>query len=323
MKGIFTILFLTAAFFCSAQEFKSGTFLYRVTGENSVEVLSADKKMSGNVMIPQSVRFNNAVYDVTAVADTGFANCKGIGSLILPSKISRIGKRAFLNCFKLNSVNIPYGVKKIPEGVFCHCESLYGVSLPDGITEIGSYAFAGCNQITKLNLPDRLKTIGDKAFYNCEKIQALKIPAGVESIGIRAFQGCNGLIRLEAEEGCVGYLSSESVLYTKDLKHLVRYPAKKDAKMYTVLSGVKEIDEFAFENANDLIVVNLPSGLYRISNFAFSNCENLQKVPVPSSVRMMAEDSFFGSPMLEYTSLHGGVDFIEFESEKGMIEDLE
>ncbi|MBQ5451422.1 MAG: leucine-rich repeat domain-containing protein, partial [Bacteroidales bacterium] len=150
MKTVFTFLFLAFTLFGNAQEFKSGTFLYRVNGEKSVEVLSGDKKMSGNVMIPQSVRFNDVVYNVTAVADTGFMGCKGISSLILPSTIVKIGKRAFLNCVNLNSVNIPYGVKNIPEGVFCHCESLYGVSLPDGITEIGDYAFAGCDKIVKI-----------------------------------------------------------------------------------------------------------------------------------------------------------------------------
>ena len=63
----------------------------------------------------------------------------------------------------------------------------------------------------------------------------------------------------------------------------------------------------------------------RISNeeYAFFNCENLQKAALPSSVRHIGEGSFFGSPMLEAQAIPGGVDFIEFDPDKGLISDLE
>ena len=170
---------------------------------------------------------------------------------------------------------------------------------------------------------NKLKKIGNKAFYNCLKIQALKLPEEVSEIGVRAFQGCSGLVRIEVEEENKHFVSVESVLYTKDLTRLLRYPSKKETPLYNVLQGVTEIEEFAFENVNDLIAVKLPSGLLTIPEYAFFNCENLQKVPLPSSVRQMGEGSFFGSPMLETQAIPGGVDFIEFDPDKGLISDLE
>ncbi|MEE3447541.1 MAG: leucine-rich repeat domain-containing protein, partial [Bacteroidales bacterium] len=155
------------------------------------------------------------------------------------------------------------------------------------------------------------------------KIQALKLPEEVAEIGVRAFQGCSGLVRIEVEEANTHFVSVESVLYTKDLTRLLRYPSKKETPLYNVLQGVKEIEEFAFENANDLIAVKLPSGLLTIPEYAFFNCENLQKASVPSTVRQMGEGSFFGSPALEHQALPGGVDFIEFDPDKGLISDLE
>ena len=268
MKFIFSVLFLILTVFVSAQEFKSGTFLYRIIDEKNVEVLSSDKKMSGNVMIPESVAFDGKIYYVSQVADTGFANCKGIKSLILSSKISKIGKRAFFNCVNLNSVNIPYGVKEIPEGVFCHCQALGGVSLPDKITVIGDYAFAGCKDIVKINLPDMLKTIGNKAFYNCSKLVALRLPSEVEKIGIRAFQGCTGLLRFEVEEQNKFFTANESVLFSKDLKKLIKYPSKTETQLYTTPSSLTEIEEFAFENVNDIVAVQLSNGVQTISNYA-------------------------------------------------------
>lgn len=323
MKKILLLIFAVMNLALKAQEFKNGTFIYRITGEKTSEILAADHKMSGNVIIPQNVKFGEKTYTVTAIADTGFIKCQGITSIILPSTICKIGKRAFCRCTNLNSVNIPYSVKKIQEGTFCYCTSLYGVSLPDGITEIGDYAFANCNKITKLNLPDKCKKIGIKAFYNCSKIQALKITAEVESIGLRAFQGCTALVRVETEPENTHFMSKESVLYTKDGKKLVKYPAKKDTQIYTVEPSVNEIIEFAFEDSEYLGIVKLPSGLIEIQNYAFSNCINLQRADIPTTVKKMGEDAFFGCPRLSEQNLHGGIDFIEFKLEEGMIEDLE
>ncbi len=324
-KIISTLVFLLITTAVSAQVriFKAGTFTYKIISKTSVAVSAGSKSMSGNVAIPQKVSFNDTTYNVTAIADTGFINCSGIRSIILPACINKIGKRAFLNCTNLNSINIPYSVKAIPEGAFCYCSSLPGITVPDGVEKIGAYAFAHCKNITRFIVPDKCKSIGDKAFYDSPKIQVVKITANVETIGKRVFQGCTGLVRLEVEPENQHFVSVESVLYTRDMSVLIKYPSYKDTQTYEIPSGVKTIEEHAFENVKDLVMVKFPATLTTLSCLSFVDCENLLRADYPSSLLHVCEDSFWGCSKLQEKSIPGGVDFIEYDYKNPMIEDLE
>jgi len=316
-----TILMLIVVM-SNAQTFKSGTFRYKVIGNNAVEVSSADSSMSGNVAIPATTMYNNTNYNVTAIAAGGFSGCTGIRSIILPSKISKIGKDAFLNCWNLNSVNIPYAVKKIEDGTFCYCKSLAGITIPDGVTSIGNYAFAHCENITRFNVPDNCKSIGNKAFYGCKKLQAVAIPAALEKIGVRMLQGCVELRRVSVEPENNFFATVDDVFYDKSLSRLIKYPAYKDNAMFEMPSSVKNIDEYAFENVGKLLVVKIAAGCTRISNMAFVNCENLQRADYPAALQEVGMDSFFGCMRLKESNMPACI-FIEYDAAIGLVDKYE
>ncbi len=322
IKFLTIILFAMAAFTATAQRFKAGTFLYNVIGGSNVEVASADSSMSGNVAIPQTVRLGDTVYTVVAIANGGFSGCTGIRSIILPAKISRIGKDAFLGCHNLNSINIPYGVKEIKDGTFCHCDALAGITVPDGVAKIGKYAFAHCKNITRFNVPDNCKEIGDKAFYNCLKLQALVITAAVEKIGARALQGCPELRRINVEPENKSFAAIGDILYDKSITTLIKYPGNIDEAMFEMPSSVKTVEEYAFENVKKLLVVKISPACTKIANMAFVNCEKLQKAVCPPSLHEVGMDSFFGCVMLDQSTIPGD-DFTEFDYKKGMVERYE
>jgi hypothetical protein len=321
-KTFLLLILMIIATAAGAQTFKAGTFRYKVIGKNTVEVASADSSMSGNVAIPQTVRLGDTVYTVTAIADNGFGGCTGIRSIILPAKITRIGKEAFINCLNLNSINIPYGVKEIKDGTFCHCEALAGLTVPDGVTKLGKYALAHCKNITRFNVPDACKEIGDKAFYNCQKLQALVISASVEKIGIRALQGCPELRRINVEPENKHFTSQNDILYNKAMTNLIKYPGNIDEAMFEMPSSVKTVEEYAFENVKKLLVVKVSPSCTKIDNMAFVNCEKLQKAVCPPSLHQVGMDSFFGCIMLDLNSIPGD-DFTEFDYKKGLVEKYE
>ena len=321
-KTFLVLILMILATAAGAQTFKAGTFIYNVTGKNIVEVSSADSSMSGNVAIPQTVRLGDTVYTVVAIANNGFSGCTGIRSVILPAKITRIGKEAFMDCLNLNSINIPYGVKEIKDGTFCHCEALAGLTVPDGVTKIGKYALAHCKNITRFNVPDNCKEIGDKAFYNCQRLQALVISASVEKIGIRALQGCPELRRINVEPENKFFTSQNDILYDKAMTTLIKYPGNIDEAMFEMPSTVKTVEEYAFEGVKKLLVVKVSPSCSKIANMAFVNCEKLQKAVCPPSLRQVGMDSFFGCVMLDQSTIPGD-DFTEFDYTKGMVEKYE
>ena len=71
------------------------------------------------------------------------------------------------------------------------------------------------------------------------------------------------------------YCSIDGVLFTHDLKTLVRYPMNKAGQYYSVPEGVEIIAESAFHNCTQLKHVTLPGSIERIGDYAFSETELL------------------------------------------------
>ena len=75
----------------------------------------------GEVVIPESVIYEEDVYNVVS-----------------------IGEKAFENMVGLTSVDIPNSVTSICESAFRGCANLTSLTIPESVTSIGDYAFAGC-----------------------------------------------------------------------------------------------------------------------------------------------------------------------------------
>lgn len=116
----------------------------------------------------------------------------GIKQIVIPQKVTHIGRYAFKECKALTQITVPGSIKSLEEGVFLNCEGLKRVVLSKGITKIGEAAFSGCNSLTAVVLPDGLVSIGDIAFEGCIKLKEVSIPKSVTRIETWAFEGVDG-----------------------------------------------------------------------------------------------------------------------------------
>ena len=89
---------------------------------------------------------------------------KLIGSLVIPTGITEIGKLAFELCSGLTRVTIPAGVTLIDREAFSACTSLTSVTIPRTVTVIGSAAFTCCFDLPAIVIPDSVIEIGPFAF---------------------------------------------------------------------------------------------------------------------------------------------------------------
>lgn len=87
------------------------------------------------------------------------------------------------------------------------------------------------------------------------------------------------------------YTSLDGVLYTRDLTKLVCYPAGKPQTEYAVLPTVREIGEYAFQNAG-LRAVWLGAKVERLGDCAFVNCRSLERIDLPDSVQELGQGCF-------------------------------
>ena len=100
-------------------EFESGGMKYRISGQNSVELVKPVKNNKTKVTIPAAVKYSGSTYKVTAVASKAFYNNKKLKQAAVGKNVTVIGGKAFFGCTKLNKLTIKSSkLKKIGAGAF-------------------------------------------------------------------------------------------------------------------------------------------------------------------------------------------------------------
>ena len=76
---------------------------------------------SGDLVIPESITYNNSKYSVTSIGNNAFWGCSGLTSVTIPNSVTSIGDKAFYYCRGLTSVTIPNSVTSIGKSAFSFC----------------------------------------------------------------------------------------------------------------------------------------------------------------------------------------------------------
>ena len=152
---------------------------------------------SGEVVIPETITYNETTYSVTAIGSYAFCRSKGLTVITIPSSVISIEKSAFEYCTGLTTVTIPNSVTYIGESAFNDCSGLTSVTFnAEKCTKMGPYyypVFKGCTGLTSLTIGEKVTTIPGCAFYGCSGLTSVTIPNSVTTIGDSAFYGCSGL----------------------------------------------------------------------------------------------------------------------------------
>ena len=73
---------------------------------------------SGEVVIPESVKYYGTAYSVTSIGESAFYYCSFLTSVTIPNSVTSIGSSAFSGCSGLTSVTIPNSVTSIGFSAF-------------------------------------------------------------------------------------------------------------------------------------------------------------------------------------------------------------
>lgn len=141
------------------------------------------------------------------------------------------------------------------------------------------------------------------------KIRTLKLTKGVEYFDTFFIDGLASLRSIETEEGCA-YRAADGVLFSGDMKELIRAPKIFSPESYKAPEGVEKIREKAFENCN-LKSVSLPSTLKELGKEAFSGCASLIKVESKATLEVIPEACFAGTKISDPGSAASGIKRIE------------
>lgn len=234
-KVLFTLVLILLSMLASAQNKVEidGIYYNLLSGRKAAVTWNPDG-YSGDIIIPESFRYNGYDFSVIRIEEFAFSQCEGLTSISIPNSVVSILDNAFSNCSGLTSVIIGSGVIKIVGNAFYGCSGLTSIKVDSGnsqfdsrdncnaiietasntlivgcqnttipvtVSTIGDLAFGGCSSLTSIIIPDGVTCIGKSAFTYCSGLTSVSIGNGVTSIGDNAFFGCSGLISVTIPDG--------------------------------------------------------------------------------------------------------------------------
>jgi uncharacterized repeat protein (TIGR02543 family) len=271
---------------------------------------------------------------VTAIESEAFEGCSGLSSVSLPQGLSKIGWAAFKDCTSLVSVSIPASVSYIDYYVFSGCTSLTNISvdasntyyasvdnvlfskdmktlircpegkagpayaIPNTVETIMDSAFLGCKNFNSIAMPSGVKKINAGAFIGCTELTAMSLPSTIESIDGDVFSGCSNLSTINVDPSNSYYASNGGVLFTKDMKTLLKYPMAKTDLTYSIPVGVTTINYVAFSDNTHLTGVVIPGSVNMINASAFNGCSSITTMSIPANVTTLDTSAFSGCTSL-------------------------
>ena len=223
-----------------------------------------------------------------------------VKTVVIDNGVTSIGGFAFDGCHNLTNVTISDSVTKIREYAFSGCTALTGITIPSGVTSMNR-AFENCTALTTVTLPDSVEEVIG-TFAGCTALTNIKLPHNVSFIE-GAFAGCTSLTNIAVAEENPYYCAMSGIVYSKDQKMIVAYPAGRPDTAFAIPEGVTGIGNDAFSGCTNLTQVSIPESVTGIGNDAFSECTNLTQVSVPEGVTKIEYQTFYGCESLESVTI--------------------
>ena len=266
--------------------------------------------------------------NVATLGAWAFQNCPSLTAITIPDTVTNLGAAAFAYCTSLTNVTLPKSVVSIGAGPFAGCTKLDSITvdplnpayqsidgvlfnraqtaliqfpagrtasvylIPNGVCRIGGSAFYNAAHLVDVTIPASVTSIEGQAFRYCSGLTGVTIPGNVTNVGMAAFAACTRLTAITVDALNASYSSTEGVLFDRNQKTLLQYPAGKVGGRYAIPAGVTSIGGSAFFLCTSLTHVTIPNSVLSLWNWAFSSCSNLANVTIPASVTNIGNSTF-------------------------------
>lgn len=113
----------------------------------------------------------------------------------------------------------------------------------------------------------------------------------VSDVALVAFDNCKALKNINVDKDNKRYVSVDGVLFSKDMKWVIRYPLRKQGE-YVVPDSVEEITERSFIYCTGLTSITIGNGVKLIRHEAFYGCTRLVSVTIGKGVKTIGDNAF-------------------------------
>lgn len=220
-------------------------------------------------------------YPVTTIGSYAFLSNPNLTSVTIPNSITNIGDEAFDTCSSLTSVTLPDSVVSLGQSVFAYCTALTNFATGNGLFNIGIQDFNGCTSLASISLGTNLAAIYGSAFAGCSSLTSITLPRNITGIN-DVFVPCTSLTNISVDAANPYLVSSNGVLFSKDLGFLMQFPGGKGGA-YTIPDTVTNLGPYAFNQCAAVTSVTIPKGVLKINNNALQFCFALTNITVNST----------------------------------------
>ena len=279
--------------------------------EDLTELIRYPEDKKGNFYsVPDSVE---------SIEDGAFFGCKALTNIYIPDTVYHIGCGAFKGCDNLKEIMLDGSNKhyKSINGQLCDKKGkslMDKVSLPDidyvipkGITELTGFDNYTMEDDNNYCYKQRSGEDGIDVYGT---VRSVTIPKRVTGIPHNLFYIFDKVQSIEVDPKNPSFKSIDGVLFSKDGKRLVAYPAAKPGSEYTVPDGVTVIGERAFSDCEAIETVKLPASIERIERYAF-HASGLRRFEQPKALKRICANTFSFCCNLESVELKEGLRVID------------
>ena len=235
-----------------------------------------------------------------------------IKSIKLPSKLEKIGFMAFTGT-DLKTITIPASVKELEvdeyspfssmellESIEVSSKNKYycdvdGVlfnkdktvliqypqgrtdtsyTIPDSVDVISDMAFWHA-KFSSVTIPKGVKEIQSDAFFYVKNLKEVTLPSTVKSIASDAFANCDKLQKIDVSGSNKYFCDIDGVLFSKDKKALLLYPAGKLGDTYEIPAGTETIGSYAFSGVKKVHTIFAPKSVKTVEYGCVRYCSKL------------------------------------------------
>lgn len=237
--------------FCasSGQKFK----VTASSGKNYVTFMGVSKKTS-SCTIPDTIKYKNQTFKVTAIADNAFAKQTNLKSVVIGKSVTNIGAKAFYNCKNLAKITFKgtavkkigkdafKGIKKnasfVMKKTFTYKNVKYKITKSTTSAKMVTVTGTSKKNITTLSIPATVKlngmsfkvtSINKNAFKNKKKLKSVTVGKNVKVISASAFQGDAKLAKVKFSGTAIKSIGKNAF---KGIKKNAAFSVKKPKKAF-------------------------------------------------------------------------------------------
>ncbi|KWW25592.1 MAG: hypothetical protein F082_676 [bacterium F082] len=304
------------------------TLYYQITDVDAHEVAlvpptsggwGSYPRPQGDIIFPETVEHDGTTYDIVAIGDSTFYNCRGItGSIVLPDNIRTIGRVAFYGCSGVTgSLTLPQNLESMGWGAFWWLEYMTGsITIPQGVTRIEENTFFANRRITSYTIPASVTYIAQRGLGSGFRLESIYVDEDNPNYYVEN----NALIERDSK---ILLLGTKNTIIPDDVVeigiaafHFAAYA--QNAQPLVIPNSVKIINDAAFHVAcfpsislpdsliyignsafvgdNTIVQSDLPQTLTHIGSLAFGNCWFVDGgVSIPEGIDTIASNTFNNS----------------------------